>query len=115
MSTPISEWQWFGNAGHLCVASKCRFHLCTKVGKYLVSTVGEYYQKGEGGQPTDIGYKRLFETMVFKAGKPCNADICGKCGIPEISGSEMDFVGYNKAGDAARGHMVKCRKWGRKP
>ncbi len=42
MTTPESEWRWFGNAGHLCVADWCRFHLCTQIGPFLVSTVGEY-------------------------------------------------------------------------
>ena len=36
------NWKWFGNAGHLCISQYCRFHLCTKIGKYLISTVGEY-------------------------------------------------------------------------
>lgn len=37
------DWKWFGNAGHLIVATDCRFHLCTQVGKYLVPTVGQYW------------------------------------------------------------------------
>lgn len=37
------EWKWFGNAGHLIVAEWCHFHLCTQVGPYLVSTVGQYW------------------------------------------------------------------------
>ena len=40
---PESEWKWFGNAGHLCVAQWCRFHLCTQIGEYLISTVGQYW------------------------------------------------------------------------
>ena len=38
-----SEWIWMGHAGHLCVASRCRFHLNTYVNGYIVSTVGEYW------------------------------------------------------------------------
>jgi len=113
--TPLSEWRWFGQAGHLCVAERCRFHLCTKVGKYLVSTIGEFFAKNEDEKPTEIGCNRLFETMVFKAGKPCNAEVCGKCGMPEIDGRELDFTGYKKIGDAARGHVTMCHKWAKKP
>lgn len=29
--------------GHLCISSKCQFHLNTWVGKHIVSTVGEYW------------------------------------------------------------------------
>jgi hypothetical protein len=34
--------RWFGHAGHFICAEWCRFHLCTQVGPYLISTVGEY-------------------------------------------------------------------------
>ena len=39
---PVSDWIWFGTPGHFICANYCRFHLCTRVGDYLVSTVGEY-------------------------------------------------------------------------
>lgn len=38
-----SKWKWFGHVGHLCVGRDCEFHLCTQVGKYLVSTLGDYW------------------------------------------------------------------------
>lgn len=41
--TSVQDWKWFGHAGHLIVAQWCRFHLCTLVGNYMVSTVGEYW------------------------------------------------------------------------
>lgn len=37
---PESEWRWFGLAGHFVCGRWCRFHLCTAVGEYMVSTVG---------------------------------------------------------------------------
>lgn len=40
---PESEWKWFGNAGHFICSHWCRFHLCTLVGGYIVSTVGQYW------------------------------------------------------------------------
>jgi len=40
---PRQEWEWFGHAAHLIVGRWCRFHLATKVGEYLVSTVGEFW------------------------------------------------------------------------
>lgn len=61
----------------------------------------------------DIGMNRLYETMVFKAGKPCDVKDCG-CGLPRTNGNDLDFRGYNTASDAARGHMDLCRKWARK-
>ena len=139
-----SNWKWYGHAAHFICADKCRFHLTTKVCKYLVSTVGELwpergsreihaeihdpkwmaknkhlkgdyfdhaYMKRFGFE--DIGLDRKYETMVFEAGKPCSDKTCG-CGLPQISGSELDFYSYNNAGDAAKGHHKLCRKWSKK-
>jgi hypothetical protein len=131
-----NHWKWFGHAGHFICARWCRFHLCTLVGDYLVSSVGEYvpdetvreihcqvhgitlegrgdarladYMKKVGFQ--EIGSGRKYETMVFKAGKPCMAKDCD-CGLPEIDGTELDAQGYNQAGAAAKGHYEMCEKW----
>lgn len=140
-----NKWKWFGNSGHFICGRDCRFHLCTKVGNYLVSTVGQLwlsrssreihakiddpvwfsqnkhllgdsfdsaYMKKFGYE--DIGCNRKFETMVFKAGAICEAKECD-CGLPEISGSELDMEPYNTAGEAAAGHLKLCKKWDRKP
>ena len=138
------KWEWFGNAGHFICGHNCRFHLCTKVGKYLVSTVGQLWPSRESrevhaevydskwleknaarlGDDFDnayferfgyetIGCDRTFETMVFKAGARCKEPGC-KCGMPSIGGSELDFKGYNTAGEATKGHMAMCRKWAAK-
>lgn len=42
-TTQREKWEWFGHAAHLVVSRLCQFHLATKVGDYLVSTVGEYW------------------------------------------------------------------------
>lgn len=131
-----SQWKWFGNAGHFICSPWCRFHLCTQVEEYLVSTVGEYVPdseareifaecrnvklKGRGEARLadymqkigfeDIGCGRKYETMVFVAGKPCDADGCN-CGLPSITGSELDMAGYNDAGAATAGHLAMCKKW----
>lgn len=38
-----SRWVWMPHAGHFILGDKCRFHLNTYVGKYIVSTVGELW------------------------------------------------------------------------
>jgi hypothetical protein len=133
---PVSEWKWFGDAGHFICAQWCQFHLCTLIGDALVSTVGKYFPddnvreilsksrgvilQGMGDERRydymkkigyeDIGYERKYETMVFKvSGKICSAKDCD-CGMPEIIPSETGFDGYNTARDAANGHMEMCRK-----
>jgi hypothetical protein len=133
----MSNWKWFGHAGHFICADKCRFHLTTKVGKYLVSTVGEYwpervvreihaevhdkkwfaenrnlkgdyfdhaYMKKFGFE--EIGCDRKYETMVFKAGKPCSS----KFGIrpsPLASGPVRLIRGY----EALRFRHYKPCRW----
>lgn len=104
---PMEQWQWFGNAGHLCVASRCRHHLCTKVGDYLVSTVGEFYARDNDAKPTTIGCDRTYETFVFEAGSPCE---CG-CGLPGMGSDEIDTLPANDAKTANANHMAMCRKY----
>lgn len=136
--------RWFGHAAHFICGQWCRFHLATQVGPWLVSTVGELWPergtreihaqvhdpawmaanghlKGDNfdaaymkhfGYDT-IGCDRKYETMVFLAGKPCKSRGCG-CGLPAISGSELDFAGYNTAKAATEGHRKMVAKWRRK-
>jgi len=132
---PASEWKWFGHAAHFICGRWCRFHLATQIGGFIVSTVGEYlppessreYTAARKGIPItgrgeqaeaeyirkvgyeEIGYGRKFETMVFRAGKPCSAPGCS-CGLPELSPpNELDFEGYNTPGEAAAGHARLCQ------
>jgi hypothetical protein len=132
------EWQWFGSAGHLIVGQDCRFHLCTLVGGWLVSTVGEWLPdsaswhiyaetrgvtlEGRGDERRadflnkvgymEIGYGRKYETMVFRASvERCTAEDCD-CGAPLVQKwNELDAAGYNLRGDAQRGHQAMCEKW----
>lgn len=123
-----NEWRWFGTAGHLIVGRWCRFHLCTQVGPWLVSTVGEYVhpRHSEGSERAEakylerhpngeeIGYGRTYETMVFRAGEPCVDPECN-CGMPSPTDwNELDSIGYNNRGDATRGHLALCERWAAK-
>jgi len=99
----------FGYPAHFICADRCKFHLATRVGKYLVSTVGDMRPTPESKMEI-IGVNRFFETMVFKCGKICKLPDCG-CGMPEINGRELDFAGYNTAGEAQTGHERMIAKW----
>lgn len=112
---PISDWKWFGHAGHFIGGYACRFHLCTQVGPWLVSTVGElaWSTHAKGSPFEDVGYGRKFETMVFKAGKTCRAMDCN-CGLPSLSPpTELAMRGYNTAGEATAGHLDLCHEFSR--
>ena len=134
-------WIWMAHPAHFICARDCRFHLATVVNGYIVSTVGElwpsrgsreihakvhdpawlasnqhllgdyfdaaYFKKF--GYET-IGCDRTYETMVFKAVK----DAQHRCCPYRMTGSELDFLGYNDPGDAYAGHLKLCRKWAKK-
>ena len=122
MRIPESKWLWFPFPGHLIVGNWCRFHLCTQIGEYLISTVGRYvhprHSKGseiaeanylrENPNGEEIGFGRHYETMVFKVtGKICTAPGCG-CAMPEIDGAECGFDGYENPQAALIGHRKMC-------
>jgi hypothetical protein len=129
-----SQWEWYGNAMHFICGQSCRFHMGTKIGSFIISTVGEYLPdsqvrdilamsrnkplvgNGDAREADwmnkhgyeDIGLDRKYETMVFKAsGKTCE---CG-CFLPQIIPSELDFEGYNDPKSATAGHRAMCQQW----
>lgn len=108
------SWTWYGHAGHLCVASSCRFHLCTKVGKYLISTVGDYYRECSR-ETIGSGEDDFFETYVFRTlrGSSCTDKACG-CGLPEIDLENIEGIRCATAVEAAKTHMNMCRKYERR-
>ena len=113
---PRSEWEWFGYPGHLIIARWCQFRLCTKVGAYLISTVGDWHSPIRGEQvserkPIGAGDDSFFETYVFTAGARCTEPDCG-CMQPSLaSGSEIDGVRTATAGEAQRAHLEFCEKY----
>lgn len=130
---PHSDWEWFGSPGHFICAFDCRFHLCTRIGDFLVSTVGEYFPdaplreilassrgvtlegKGDARKHDymkkigfeEIGFNRTYETFVFVAGKPCNFETC-RCGQPSIASQELAAESANERGEATRNHYAMC-------
>lgn len=108
------KWTWYGHAGHLCAAYNCRFHLCTKVGGYLVSTVGDYFERGI--RNTVGAYKdSFFETFVFNVlpGSSCS-DLACLCGLPNVDWVNIEGVRCATAGEASKTHMRMCKKYDRR-
>lgn len=132
------KWIWMPHAGHFICGNDCRFVLNTYVGKYIASTVGELwadsrvreikadcrkikivgmgdswdadYMKKIGFD--EIGFGRMYETMVFHARRADKEDGC--CPWRMKSGHELDFKGYNDAEEARKGHQKLCEKWSKK-
>jgi hypothetical protein len=125
MNVPAAEWEWFGNAAHFMGGPWCRFHLATKVGNYLVSTIGEWVHpywsrwkeepRMDGSRAHLLGdaldsHGHRFKTAVFLARERCESAACG-CTMPQPSGRELDSAGYNTRAEATRGHMALCHTW----
>lgn len=118
------HWEWFGAPGHFISGRYCRFHLCTLVGDYLISTIGEYVPpeitaKGrvdegkwleEHWPGEDVGLGK-YETMAFTAGDRCKEPGCN-CGQPTIGSAEELSVEWTAdRGKARAAHMAMCEKY----
>lgn len=104
---PMRDWKWYGYPKHFIGADRCKFRLGTQVGKYIVSTVGDYVVDGK---KTQIGLDRFYETKVFWA-VPCPPDEFFEvpCNCMMIDPSELECVGANDHVTAERNHMTMCR------
>lgn len=108
-----------GCAGHLIVARYCRWKRHTQVGKYRVSSIGDYYspdldsRERNATKRTTIGAgdDAWFETMVFETtDRPVEGG--EGCGCMEVKDwSELDGERYATAGDAQAGHERYVAKY----
>jgi hypothetical protein len=125
---------------HFICAHDCRFHLATKVGDYIVSTVGEYWpervvreihakaydpewldaNKPLLGDDFNRAYSERFGWMDIgherkyetMVFKAVPADDAHSCCPWRIDVSDnVDSRGYNDATEAYRGHLELCEKW----
>lgn len=113
---PIEKWVWYGHAVHLIVASACRFHLCTRIGGVIVSSVGDYYPPGGVRETIGSGENDFFETFVMNivSGPGCTDPECG-CAMPYLDFSNIvDSVRTGSARECMRAHMRLCRKYAKK-
>lgn len=102
---PKSEWVYYGFPGHFVGGIDCAYHLSTRVGGYLISTVGAYFP-GLDKEAVPVGTREnaFFETMIFK----CDGE--DKYGNPNKELKELYVEYYEKSVDAERGHRMLCRQ-----
>ena len=112
------EWKWYGHPGHFICAFDCRFHLCTEIGEYLVSTVGEYLP--EEGLREKIA--KLKGVILKGKGNIRRYEYLDKIGFEDIvpgakyetkvftteSFEEKYVKHYNNKEDATEGHLEAC-------
>lgn len=119
MSVPVESWRWHGVAAHFICGYRCRFHLATEVGAWLVSTVGDLYDTDEGERrPLGCDADSFYETYVFHLGdapKRCEEPGCD-CGLPEPT-EWCEVYGKRSAtrGAATREHLAACAEYASTP
>lgn len=109
--TPQNEWKWYGYAGHFSGGSACAYHLCTRIGGFLISTLGDYRPPSRGGKRQLLGLANdsWFETFVFHCeGEDENGDPI----VPSFN--EIDSRRYGTSIEAERGHYEFCQKYAAK-
>lgn len=129
------KWIWMPHPAHFICAQDCRFFMATKVGDYIISTVGEYFPDApireifaqSRNKPLEgmgdarradymkkIGFEELhyggwlYETMVFKAKE---SEGCKACAFVIDSGNNLDEEWYKKPEEAVAGHYKMCEKY----
>lgn len=107
------DWEWSGYPAHFSGSASCLWWLCTRVGDYIVSSIGDYRRLAFGA--TSAGHRnpaeslgsgddQFYETMVFRAAGEVSDSF-------DHNGEEIDSDRYATAEDATLGHMEMCRKW----
>lgn len=97
----MSERIEIDRPGHLIVADQCRFFLHTRVGKWRISTIGDWRPEHADGERWDIGLDRAYETMVFELGDD---------GEP-VDWSERASDGYSTEAEAREGHEAMVARY----
>ena len=131
------KWIWMPHAGHFILGDKCRFHLNTCVGKYIVSTVGELWgerstreihaqvhnlnwlikNKHLLGDTFDSAYFKEFGFQELGLSRTYETMVFKarkseyKCCPFRMASGELDMEGYKTADDAYLGHLKMCKKW----
>lgn len=145
-SKPITKdkWVWMPHPAHLIVSSKCRFHLATKVGKFIISTVGEWWPERISreihakiydpkwheehnhllGDTYNAAYFKRFGFKEIGCGRKYETFVfkCQKNTVKEnaccpwkvADYPEIDSDAYNEADKAYEGHLKMCNKYAKK-
>jgi len=99
------DWKWCGFPGHFIAARWCRFHLTTRVGDFIISTVGDYRPCYGGHEQDTLGADPddLYETMV----SPVASE--GECPVGAAKTWEPELQERFATSEAAeQRHMELC-------
>ena len=144
MKVTKDKWIWMPHPAHFICSHDCKFFLATKVGKYIISTVGEYWpdqvvrrihaeihdpkwhkeNNHRKGDDYDHEYMKRFGYEEIGWNRKYETMVfraiktpengCKACPYVIESGSNIDEAHYNEPEDAYKGHMKMCRKFANK-
>lgn len=105
----MSKWKWYGYPCHFVGGKNCIYHLATKVGEFLISTIGDYYIE-DNRQTLRSWEKSFYETCIFV----CSGE--DKNGNPIIEDwTEIDGRSYETSVEAENEHYEFCKKYSKIP
>lgn len=110
MATKHRDWKWYGYAGHFIGGKSCSYHLATRIGDYLVSTVGDYHTADGKRNLLGAADDSWFETMVF----PCAGEESTGDAII-LNWDSIDGERYAESLLAEQGHYRYCKKYAALP
>lgn len=137
------KWVWMPHPAHFICSQYCQYVLATKVGNYIISTVGEYWpdqavrrihaevhdpkwwaeNRDKKGDTFDHEYMKKFgfEDIGYNRKYETmvfkavkNTNEIKCCEYVQANGQDLDFVGYTSAQEAYKGHMEMCHKYANK-
>ena len=135
------NWIWMPHVAHFCCGDRCQFRLATYVGKYIVSTVGDWWPSRSSreihakvydkewlyinehlkGDDFDYAYLKEFGYTDVGCDRKYETMVFKakkskqNCCPWEMKSCEnLDMDGYNLPTDARKGHMRLCDKWSKK-
>ena len=135
------KWIWMPHPGHCIISHQCRFHLNTCVGKYIISTIGEWWPERDSREI----HARIYGPKWLSKNKHLKGDNFDRAymlrfGYEEVGcdrkyetmvfrakksdnkccpyvidvSNELDFAEYNEPEKAVAGHHRLCVKWSKK-
>lgn len=141
MKITKDKWIWMPHPAHFICASDCKFFLSTKVGNYIISTVGELWQDRQvreihaqvhnpewlkenrhlKGDNFDNAYMEKFGFAEIGLDRKYETMVFKAkksnikcCPFVIVSSQDLDMDSYNKPEEAYRGHYKLCNKWANK-
>lgn len=96
------SWKWYGYAGHLIVAARCAYHLCTRVGDVLVSTVGDYDRRPGSSSYRGVSFVRRDRTWRASIGHEMRKIALGEFRDEEAAARAYDAAAIRLHGEFAR-------------